>query len=85
MTVFWDQISAIAYRLLHVPVTHDFSRCNVGLWKGDSGKASGPDSERCIVAAIKVRFVIYYSIYHIFVNSVFLKLWIEQQQQALSH
>ncbi|XP_020596488.1 HEAT repeat-containing protein 6 isoform X2 [Phalaenopsis equestris] len=54
MSGFWEQISAIAYRFLHTPVTPDFSGCNGGSWMGDHGKASGPISERCTVAAIKV-------------------------------
>ncbi|KAI0529135.1 hypothetical protein KFK09_001682 [Dendrobium nobile] len=54
MTGFWGQIFAIAYGLLHSPVTPDFSRCNAGSWKGYSGKTSSPTSERCIAAAMKV-------------------------------
>ncbi|KAG0484834.1 hypothetical protein HPP92_008913 [Vanilla planifolia] len=54
MTGFWEQISAIAYRLLQCPVTNEVSRFNSDSWKGDSSKFSGVTIEKCTVAAIKV-------------------------------
>lgn len=59
VTLLWESISATAYRLLKLPSPDDSSyELHLRSWKGDTDKTVGSAFERCIMAAMKVVFIL---------------------------